>query len=88
MLYLLGSNQLDFTTLFNYELAPVPTSLFEDSGEARYPTTKSVLMNKLKVEVLSRGIVPDAVVVDGGGMLHSAIYWPKDGLVGDLLKIV
>ena len=88
VLYLLGSNQLDFTTLFNCELAPVPTSLFEDSGEARYPTTKSVLMNKLKVEVSSRGIVPDAVVVDGGEMLHSAIYWPKDGLVSDLLKSV
>ena len=45
-------------------------------------------MNKLKVEVSSPGIVPDAVVVDGGGMLHSAIYWPKDGLVSDLLKSV
>ena len=88
VLYLLGSNQLDSTTLFNYELVPVPTSLFGDSGEARYPTTKSVLMNKLKVEVSSRGIVPDAVVVDGRGKLHSAIYWPKDGLVSDLLKSV
>ena len=86
VLYLLGSNQLDFTTLFNYELAPVPTSLFEDSGKACYLTTISVLMNKLKDEVSSQGIVPDDVVVDGRVMLYSAIYWPKDGLVDSAIR--
>ena len=50
VLYLLGSNQLDFTTLFNYELSPVPTSMFHDSGETRYPKSKAVLKNKLKEE--------------------------------------
>ena len=86
VLYLLGNNQLDFSTLFNYELAPVPTSLFKDSGDARYPKTKSVLKNKLKVEVSLRGIAPDVVIVDGGGMLHSSIHWPKDGKVEDLVN--
>ena len=43
LLYLLGNNQLDFTALFNYELPPVPTSMFHDSGEARYPKSKKVL---------------------------------------------
>ena len=28
----------------------------------------------------------DAVIVDGGGMIHSSIHWPKEGLVEDLVK--
>ena len=51
VLYLLGSNQLYFTTLFNYELSLVPSSMFHDSGETRYPKSKAVLKNKLKEEV-------------------------------------
>ena len=86
VLYLMGNNQLDFTTLFNYELSPVPTSMFHDSGEARYPKSKVVLKNRLKVEVSVRRVEVDAVVVDGGGMLHSSIHWPKDGSVKDLAK--
>ena len=85
VLYLLGTNQIDLAEVFNYELAPVPTSLFYDSGDARYSTAKNVLMNKLKVEESSRGIHPDAIVIDGGGMLHSKIHWPTNGLVRDLV---
>ena len=79
---------MDLKSLFNYELAPVVTSLFEDSGEPRYGTSKSDLKNSLKVEVSSRGKELDAVLVDCGGMLHSAIYWPKDRQVSDLLKSI
>ena len=43
-------------------------------------------MNKLKVEVSTGGIVPEAVVVDGGGMLHSSVHWHKEGLVMGLVK--
>ena len=70
VLLLLGTNQIDFE-----ELAAVPTSLFEESGVARYPKNKSVLLNKLKVEESSRCIRPDATVIDGGGMLHK-VHWP------------
>ena len=51
VVYLLSMDQLDFYSFFNYELAPVPTSLFQDTGDASYTSTKSVLQNKLKVEV-------------------------------------
>ena len=86
VLYLLGNSQPDFTTLFNYELSPVPTSMFYDSGEARYPKSKVVLKNRLKVEVSVRGVEVDAAEVDGRCMLHSSIHWPKDGSVKDLAK--
>ena len=88
VLYLLGNNQLDLEDVFKYELAPVPMSMFENTGEARYAPSKSDLMNKLKIEVSTRGIKPETVVIDGGGMLHSAIYWPKDGNMSDLLTSI
>ena len=62
--------------------------MFHDSGEGRYPKSKAVLKNKLKVEVSVQGVEIDVAVVDGGGMLHSSIYCPKDGLVRDLAAAV
>ena len=55
-------------------MSPVPTSMFKDSGDGRYPKIKSMLTYKLKVEVSIRGIIEDAVVIHGGGMLHSSIH--------------
>ena len=37
VLLLLGTNQIDFKDVFNFELAAVPTSLFCETGNARYP---------------------------------------------------
>ena len=73
--------QLDFSD----KLTPVPTSLFQDTGEPRLTSSKAVLQNKMKLEVSSRGISPDAVLVDRGGMLHSSIHWPRKGSVEDLV---
>ena len=39
-------------------------------------------MIKLKAEVSSCGIEPDALLIGGGGMLHK-LHWPTDGLVKD-----
>ena len=74
VLYLLGTEQLDFSELFNYELAPVLTLLFQDTGESRLTSSKAILQNKMKVELSSRGISPDTVLVDGSGMLHLSIH--------------
>ena len=84
-MYLLSNNQVDLENVFGYELAPFPTSIFEESGYLRFTKSKSVLKNKLKVEVSSRNIKPDAVVIDGGGMLYSAVHWPKEGLVREFV---
>ena len=73
VLYLLGNNQLDFTTPFNYELSPVPTSMVHDSGETRYPESKAVLKSKLKVEVSVRGVEVDVVVASNITFLPSFI---------------
>ena len=73
ILLLLGTNQLEFSEVFKYELAAVPPSLFHETGNARYPKNKSLLMKKLKSEQSSRGIRFDAIVIDGGGLL-SKLY--------------
>ena len=83
VMYLLNARQIELESIFHYKLAPVPTSMFEDNGEPRFIKSKSVLKNKLKVEVSQRNLNPDAVVIDGGGMLHSAVHWPKEGTVKD-----
>ena len=88
VMYLLGNDQLQLSSVFNFELSPVPLSLFSESGDARYPSTKAVLMNTMKCEVSSISIFPSATVIDGVGMLHSSIYWPKEGTVLDLANSV
>ena len=41
-------------------------------------------MNKMKIEVSSRGVQPDSILIDGTGLLHK-IHWQTDGLVSDLV---
>ena len=85
VMYLLSAGHIQMEDLFKYELAPVPTALFKDTGEGRYPTSKAVLKNALKVGVSTRTTVPDAIIIDGCAMLYSAIHWPKGGKVNDFL---
>ena len=73
-------DQFYFSTLFNYEFAPVPFSLFKDTRNARYTSAKSVLKNKLSEEVSSWTLKRDAVLIGGSEMLHSSVCWPKEDL--------
>ena len=74
VMYLLSAGHIQIDDLFKYELAPVLTALFKDTGEGRYPTSKADLKNALRVEVSTRNISPDAIVIDGCTMLHSAVH--------------
>ena len=85
-MYLISIDRIDLERLFQFELASKPASLFKENGEARYTKSKSVIQRKLKVDVSSRTVSkPDVAVIDGGGMLHAAIYWPTEGIVKDLI---
>ena len=70
----MGNQLIEFSAVFNYDLAPVPTLMFQDSGETKYSKTKSVLKNKLNVEVPMREKQAELVFIDRGGMFHSAVY--------------
>ena len=41
-------------------------------------------MNKMKIEVSSRGVNPASILIDGGGLLHK-VHWPTGGAVRDLV---
>ena len=47
---LITSRDIDVEDIFCYELTPIPTSLFTDTGDMRINITKSVLKRNLQVE--------------------------------------
>ena len=78
---LVSSRDVDLTDLFSHELAPVPTSIFEHSGDMRITKSKSTLNRKLQVEQSPRTLpTPETIVVDGCVILW-IIQWPKHGTV-------
>lgn len=62
--------------VLNFELAPISTSMFLDSGDMRTSCPKSVLKNRLSVPILSRAAdSPDAIVIIDYALLWT-INWP------------
>ena len=67
---LMSSRDVDIKDVFSHELAPVPTSMFEDIGEMRIMKSKSTLKRKLQVKQSSRTLpTPGTIVVDGCAIL-------------------
>lgn len=63
---------INLQDVLNYELAPVPTSMFEDNGDMRITKSKSTLKKKLGIEVSNRIYPqPKSVILDG-----CAVYNP------------
>ncbi len=73
----------------SYELAPLPSSLFDDYGGLR-KSAKSTLVHKFAV-YSDESVVTDVDLVDGNETLYQ-IVWPKSGtdqnLFHDLLNAV
>ena len=63
----------------------MPPSMFEDNGDMLLTKSKSILKQKLQVELSVRiCLVPDAINIDGGAMLM-VIPWPTNGTVKDIV---
>ena len=79
-----SGRDFDIKDVLSYELAPVPTSMFETTGEMRAATSKSSLKRQLQVEVSARTIASDTsvVVIDGSALLW-VIPWPAEGITTD-----
>ena len=54
-------------------------------SEPRYTKAKSVSQKKLKVETSLRLVNFNVVIIEGFGMFHSALHWPKGGNAADLI---
>ena len=84
----MSSRDVDLKDVFSHELAPVPTSMFEDSGDMRITKSKSTLKRKLQVQQSSRTLpTPETIVVDGCAILWT-IQWPKHGTVQEYVNNV
>ena len=76
---------IDFKGAMAHELAMFPTSLFDDRG-IMSTKAKSLLKNKLQVEVTEISYTEtDAIILDGCAVLW-VVCWPAQGLVKDFLK--
>ena len=77
---------IDIKTLLSYELSPVTTSMFNDSGDMRTGKAKAQLKKQLQVEMSSRNVSPkfDCRVLDGSAVLW-VIHWPANGTVCDFV---
>ena len=77
-----SSREIDINHILNHELAPVPTSMFEDSGDMRIRKTKSLLQVEVSTRHTSSQI--SCLVIDGSAVLYT-IHWPANGTVGDFI---
>lgn len=71
--------------LLSYELAPVPSSLFDDYGKMR-KSSKAELVKRLGVFTKDDSCpdsCPDCIIIDGNEMLYH-VTWPKTGSVKTL----
>ena len=69
-----------------HELCPVPSSLFEDTGDLRIAKSKAGLKKKLQVEISPQNSEnPSAMIVDGCAVLWT-VSWPSSGTVEDYLQ--
>ena len=81
MLVINQRRKLSIESIFSYELAPVPASLFDEYGRMR-KGDKSPLASLVSVTGTLPGNV-EVVLIDGGMMLHH-VSWPKKGKVRSL----
>ena len=74
----MNSRDIKVGQSLSYELASVPTSMFEEkTRDLHIAKSKSILKNKLQVEQSARATgQPDAIVIDGCAILW-VVHWPS-----------
>ena len=72
--------------VLKFELVPIPTAMFLNSGEMRTCGSKSVLKNKLIVQRSSRTTeTPNVIVIDGCAVMWT-VNWPAEGTGEDFVN--
>ncbi len=83
---LISLGQTTLQTALKNELSPVPTSLFQDSGDMKFAKTKSVLKANLEVQVSRRiNSSKGAAIIDGNAILW-CLDWPKECVLSHLAE--
>ena len=76
---------IDIKDVLGHELAPVPTSMFDDTGDMRIAKSKYTLKKILQVEVSDRVAGGANVSVLGRSAIPWVVPWPADGSVKDYI---
>ena len=80
-----SGRHFDIKDVFGHELAPVPTSMFDGTGDMRIAKSKSPLKKILQVEVSARVAGGANVSVLDGSAILWVVPWPADGSVKDYI---
>ena len=79
-------DSVDVKTLLLYELAPVPTYMFSDSGDLRICKAKSELKKQLQsvisVQLTEKEII--CSILDGSAILY-VVHWPDKGVLNEYI---
>ena len=80
----ISSRETDIDRILAHELAPVPTSMFSETGDMKICTAKSVLKKVLQSTVSTRHLETQIScnVIDGSAVLY-VIHWPVNGTLQD-----
>ena len=82
----LSNASFNMKDVLKYELCPIPTSMFKDSGEMKIADNKSVLKKTISVLTSARTEqVPSVALVDGCAYLWNT-QWPAKGTVDDFIN--
>jgi hypothetical protein len=83
----LTNDALKVENIFRYELSPIPTSIFTDTGDLR-PAKSKAELNKIGSKIPLRSMAsPNLIIIDGCAILW-AVNWPTNGLVSDFIENV
>ena len=90
LMILIQYRDIDVKSVMGYELAPLPTSIFDgtkDKPEMRIAKAKATLKNTLQVEHSSRTLTrqPDAIFLDGCAIMW-IVHWPSKGAIKDYVN--
>ena len=79
-----SSRDIDINELLAHELAPVPTSMFADTGDMKISKSKSDLKKLLQTTVSVRQIEKEITcfILDGSAILY-VVNWPANGTLKD-----
>lgn len=83
-----SGHDIDIKDVLGHELAPYPTSMFDDIGDMRIAKSKSTLNKILQVEVSDRVACGANVSVLDGSAILLVVPWPADGSVKDYIANV
>ena len=85
----MSGRDIDIKNVVQHELAPIPTALFDESGNLRITKTKSTLKKKLQVEKSRQTVEMEqhtkALVLDGCEIL-CVVHYPSSGCVKDYVN--